>query len=431
MDRIALLESRLSRLETQNLFLRRMTSAIVIAVVAAGAAGMAAGDKKTEERKPAEQKVADEKKDSVPDVVRAKRFEVVSADGHVVWYAEPGMHGGLTAVVSNDKQQVWQVTTNAAGNGSMVLGNKAGKAAWQAIADEDGGGTVHFDAKEEPAIVTTVNDRGGLIAVLNQNNKIACRITNGADKSDGGRMEVFNPTERSVASIAAQQSGGLLVLDAANKSAGFVAQATIDGGRFGLSDGRGEPAVVGYADKFGGNVEVFNPMAKSVVMLGANVDGGLISLANKNDKEVVRLATNHDSEGGSVSVRSKDGYYIAQLRSDSDHGSLLLRNAIDKQAVFIEGTYQGGKLTLSHSDGEAVLLQAQANGFGGLLELGNTNNKAVVRIGTDELSHGTVNVHDNAGLEVGKFFSHNGKGGHLYLKDGYGQYYLQLWNDGG
>jgi hypothetical protein len=408
-----------------------MTSAIVIAVVAAGAAGMAAGDKKTEEKKPAEQKVSDDKKDSVPDVLRAKRLEVVSADGHVVWYAEPGMHGGFTAVVSNDKQQVWQVTTNAAGNGSMVLGTKAGKAAWQAIADDDGGGTVHFDAKEEPAIVTTVNDRGGLIAVLNHQNKMACRMTVGAAKTAGGHMEVFNPEEHSVASLSVQESGGLLVLDDADKSAGFMAQATKDGGRFGLSNGDGEPSLVGFADKDGGNLQVFNAEAKSVVMLASNDAGGLFSLANKDEKQVVRLATNRDSDGGNLSVLSKDGHHVAQLRSESDHGIVLLRNAVDKQAVLIEGTYQGGKLTLSHSDGEAVLLQAQSNGFGGLLELGNIDNKAVVRIGTDELSHGTVNVHDSAGLEVGKFFSHNGKGGHLYLKDGYGQYYLQLWNDGG
>lgn len=417
MDTFSVLEHRVARLESQNRSLRRINATVVIAAVVAIGAGMAADEKKG---------------DPISDVLRAKRLEVVNPAGDVVWFAESSEEGGRTAVLSKQKEVAWQADVGEGGGGSIAVCNKSGKARWQALATEDGGGTIHFNNDQKPVMLTGVTETGGLFAITNPNSKLACRLRVRTEKNAGGSLELFNGDEHPVVNLSCLESGGLLELDNDKQTGGFAALAKDDGGQMGITDGNGKPGVVAASHKHGGFLRVMGSNEKSSASLSCNEEGGLMRLFNKEEKETCRIEAHPDTEGGVMALFSKDGHRVVDLFTQSgDHGALVLRNALNDKSFVATASYEGGAFSVFNRGGEKVLMKGESNGVGGLFEIGNNDNNAVVRIGTDGLSNGTVNIHDKAGLEIGRLGCKDNRGSFLYLRDEKGVDYIQLWNDNG
>ena len=134
------IEERVEKLELQNRRLRRALTAVLLAGAALAAMGAAYGD--------------------VPEVVRARRFEVVGADGQGVAHLGQTMSGGYVQILDPRGKTAAQLSSNSTG-GAMYTYSISGRELVGLTSTPSGSGVVTtYDANGEKLIALTVTVEG-------------------------------------------------------------------------------------------------------------------------------------------------------------------------------------------------------------------------------------------------------------------------------
>jgi len=134
--------------------------------------------------------------ETVPDVIRAKKFEVINAEGTI---------GGE---ISTDSEGVLSFRSGGLGSIFKVY-NRAEKAIVSIVPNANGGVLI-FHNKDGKAVAAIGADaNGGLIGVKNNDGQAVAVI---GSKSTGGVLDVLNKDGKSVAGIAVGSDGNGVIV---------------------------------------------------------------------------------------------------------------------------------------------------------------------------------------------------------------------------
>ncbi|MHC4776313.1 MAG: hypothetical protein ACYTBR_13760, partial [Planctomycetota bacterium] len=185
----------------------------------------------------------------VPEVLQARRFEVVDEQGHVVVAAAAGAVGGQIDIWNADHINVARLWVNAHG-GDLAIWNREGQNVFGAFAAADGGEVGIWDAKGSPALRGLAQPDGGTLTLHNAVGTAV--VTAGNDK---------------------QGAGALKVADAQGLPR-FTAAVNEAGGETRLLGGDGTSLVASGASRAtgGGNVEIFNGQGARVYTTATDAD---------------------------------------------------------------------------------------------------------------------------------------------------------------
>ena len=114
---------------------------------------------------------------SVPDVIRAKKFEVANGEGKVVASFYANMGGGMLSFSNKDGEVVAGLGSDEV-NGGGVLGinNKDGKRVAGIHADENGGVARVFNNKFTEVAGIRATPDGGVLGLFNNEGKLTSSL---------------------------------------------------------------------------------------------------------------------------------------------------------------------------------------------------------------------------------------------------------------
>ena len=219
---------------------------------------------------------------TVPDVIQAKKFEVVNDEGKVVASFYANMGGGMLSFSNKDGEVVAGLGSDEV-NGGGVLGinNKDGKIVAGIYADEN----------------------GGVARVLN--NKFTEVVQIDVDKNGDGQLRIFDREGKQFARLFLDDvgNGGLGIY---NKDYKYEVAG------LGVYDGWG---VLGIYDKDGGVVARLRA-ANYLPHDGApETGGGLLKIFNKDIKEVVQIGVDKNGNG-EIKVTNSEGEDVSEAPSE-------------------------------------------------------------------------------------------------------------------
>jgi hypothetical protein len=221
----------------------------------------------------------------VYDVLKAKKIEVIGADGKVVVGLAAWDHGGAVWTYNNDGVAVAAMLAGEEGGGFVAYNNEAetlaGLAAFSSggkveVYNPDGQSVAEMMAHEGGGVVKTGNDDGQMAAVLGS-------LANG----QASGVVAFNESGKTVASLGHSQGSG-----------GGSIRTHTDKGKVGT--------LMISNESLGGRISAFNNAGKEMVSLGGSDNGGLIGVTNKTGEQVVTLGV--DVHGnGEVGAWNREG----------------------------------------------------------------------------------------------------------------------------
>ena len=175
---------------------------------------------------------------TVPDVIRAKKFEVVNDEGKVLAGLGQGTYGSFLTLRNRSEEVFALLYTD--GDGSVLsIYNKDGKRGAAILANANGG-VVNVANKEGKSVaVVAANADGGVLSIDNTEGKPVVEIS--ANAIGMGRLIVRNTDGKPVAALFAG-SDGMGRLSVRNKDGNPVAllSANADGdGEMKTTDGKG------------------------------------------------------------------------------------------------------------------------------------------------------------------------------------------------
>ncbi|RTZ91264.1 MAG: hypothetical protein DSY81_06675 [Bacillota bacterium] len=114
---------------------------------------------------------------TVPDLIQAKRFEVVNDEGKVVASFYANMGGGMLSFSNKDGEVVAGLGSDEV-NGGGVLGinNKDGKRVAGIHADENGGVARVFNNKFTEVAGIRATPDGGVLGLFNNEGKLTSSL---------------------------------------------------------------------------------------------------------------------------------------------------------------------------------------------------------------------------------------------------------------
>ena len=112
---------------------------------------------------------------TVPDVIQAKKFEVVNDEGKVFAAIGASKYGGALGILNKEGKQVSLIAAYPNG-GQLSLSNKDGKQVAAMFANEHGGALVasNKDGKQVAAINVTANGDGQMLT-KNKKGRVTSR----------------------------------------------------------------------------------------------------------------------------------------------------------------------------------------------------------------------------------------------------------------
>ena len=209
---------------------------------------------------------------TVPDVIQAKKFEVVNDEGKVVASFYANMGGGMLSFSNKDGGVVAGLGSDEV-NGGGVLGinNKEGKTVAGIFADENGGVTRVLSNKFTEVVQIDVDDNGdGQLRIFDREGKQFARLFLG-DEGNGG-LGIYNKDSKyPIAQLGVYDGWG--VLGIYDKDGGVVARL--------------RAANYGTSENGGGLLKIFNKDFKEVVRIGVDEDGnGVVQTKKGKDEEI-------------------------------------------------------------------------------------------------------------------------------------------------
>ena len=146
---------------------------------------------------------------TVPDVIQAKKFEVVNDEVKVVASFYANMGGGMLSFSNKDGEVVAGLGSDEV-NGGGVLGinNKDGKRVAGIHADENGGVARVFNNKFTEVAGISADANGGLLRIQNKDSKYVAGIYT---ETNGGLLSISNKDGHPAAAITADADGNGVV----------------------------------------------------------------------------------------------------------------------------------------------------------------------------------------------------------------------------
>lgn len=115
-------------------------------------------------------------------------------------------------------------------------------------------------------------------------------------------FRVINDEGEVATTLAADEGGGVVVVNNAEGKTVISLAADEDGGVVELLNDQGKQVIGFWAEENGSLVRVANAKGQPVIGIGANEEGGLIRVLNAENEQVIRIYA--DLDGGAVVVRN-------------------------------------------------------------------------------------------------------------------------------
>jgi hypothetical protein len=291
----------------------------------------------------------------VPQVLQARRIEVVDEQGHVVVAAAASEAGGQIDVWNADHINVARLWVNAHG-GDLAIWNRAGQNVFGAFAGADGGEVGIWDAKGSPALRGHARPDGGVFTVHNAAGTAV--VTAGNDKQGAGAIKV--------------------------------------------SDARGLPRFTAAVDQAGGQTRLLGGDGKPLVVSGAagTGGGGFVEIFNGQGARVCTTAAG-GAGGGRLDLADAAGTVILTADAANDAAALAVTSDTGDPVFAISKRSQGGLMSLMNGAGQTVCIAGAADeGMGGALAIKNGSGRQVLHAGYDSESDGLVTVWDAVGQSL-------------------------------
>lgn len=180
------IEQRLAAVERQLRFHRLVIAGLLVALVALVGYGATEG---------------------VPDVIRARSFEVVNPEGQAVIAARADKDGGGLWLYNVEGQLVVVAHAGKDGGGVLALYNAEGQSGVGAAALKDGGGLALYNAKGQQGVVADAGVIGGRLTLYNADEKETVILRSRALLGGGGAVVVKNKTGEEVVQAKADEYG--------------------------------------------------------------------------------------------------------------------------------------------------------------------------------------------------------------------------------
>ncbi len=357
--RIEQLESRVMELITMEHRARKWKT---IAVVSSLAATVLVGVAATQSAR-------------TPDVIRARRFEVVDQNEKIVLLAGIGQAGGQIDVWSNTGANVMRFGSNRDGGDLAIWNNasqgvasiyatEAGSSVEVRMKDGSGSASLRADATAPSMVIADSTDRPRVVASLG---------------GDATGVTISNPDGKIIAAVGdTNGSGGIMSVSQEDGMIAARMMALPDGGSIGCANRGGSRAAVlesGSAQS-GGSLALFGPDGGEAITATARTESGARFMLYGSKHQPLAIM-----EGG-----TNDSAIIAFLQ-----GGLRVAG--------LGSSATGGLLNLSKSDGTAVLVAGSASDAdGGAISVRSGAGSQLVRIGVDRVGAGEVAVYDGTGL---------------------------------
>ena len=127
--------------------------------------------------------------ESIPDVIQAKKFEVVNDSGKVIVEISAIADGGKLGIYENGGNQVALIGAGPTG-GALGIRNKAGKSVAVLVPNLLGGALEIRNKEAEPVVVLSTTTMGGVVSVLNNDTIGVAGVA--ADKNGNGVLRLMD-----------------------------------------------------------------------------------------------------------------------------------------------------------------------------------------------------------------------------------------------
>lgn len=308
-----------------------------------------------------------------PDVVRARRFEVVDQGDKVVLLAGIGQHGGQLDVWGNSGKNALRLGANPNG-GDIAVWNGAEQGIAGMYATADGG-----------RVEATAADGSG--AVL---------------RTEGGTPALFitdaqgNPR---IAATTTPASSGISIRSAEGKETAALGATPINGGMIRISQEDGSVAVQAVALPHGGSIGVAARDGSRAALLESPTEssGGTLALFAPGGAETLSLTARAEA-GARITLTNNQRMPAAMLEVAANDSAILSFLQGGTRVAGLGGSAAGGLLNLSNASGKGVIIAgAASDADGGAITVRSGAGSTLVRVGVDRIGAGEVAVYDGPG----------------------------------
>jgi hypothetical protein len=329
----------------------------------------------------------------VPDVLRARRLEIVGAEDQVVLMLRAGDTGGQLDVWNAKGANIVRIAGNDEG-GDVAVWNNASAPVAGLFATKLGGRVEAGDATGSVLAALARGEEGGAL-VLSGAGENASSLR--AEAGAAGAVLSMRRTDGSVGFLAgvAQGAAVLSMRNQAGKEILFAGGAQDQAGVLRLADGAGNEAAALTTSQGGGLLlkDGAGNAVASVASLGAG-KGGILEIMNGDGHAIASMDAKDDGAGRLV-VAGADGAPAFAAEASGRAGTVAAYRDGRRMAALGAGE-TGGLLNLLDGSGQPVVVAGMASdGDGGALSLRNRRGVAIARIGVDLVGAGEVAVYNS------------------------------------
>jgi len=209
----------------------------------------------------------------VPDVIQAKRFEVVDDNGNVLINLSQDAGKGIIKTYNRDGKKLVNITYTVNNEGYMGIEDGKGQEMMRFSSSNEGG--------------------GGYISIFNPAGKRTLTLNN--DKS-GGNIYLCNSEGNSRAIMQCNSSAGgfLGIYNSSGYTAVKLSQTTSGNGDFYINNYLGNDRVRISVSSSGGNFQIMNNSKTKIVELGGtNGENGTINTYNTSGTFVQGIGSSY------------------------------------------------------------------------------------------------------------------------------------------
>ena len=334
----------------------------------------------------------------IPEVIQARRFEVIDQDGHVVVAASSGSAGGELNVWSADKHRnVGRLWVNDHG-GDLAIWNNSGRNVLGAFATPTGGELSIWNADGVRALRVDTGPVGGRLEIhdYRQHGPVVAA----SSSEHGGNITIGGPAGRGVWEVRATETGADTVLASPTGQVLMISRAAEAGGSLAIHNAAGAEVLTATIDTRGaGRLRLANAAGRRSFIAGSGERGGVTEIYGEDDLPVVLSGASLDHGGGRIEVVNESGNVVFAVHSLGNAGATLeLMNGQGTRQFAVGTRLQGGLMNIMNSLGEAVVIVGTADeGLGGAVSVKNGTGRLVLHAGYDSAGDGLLNVWDRTG----------------------------------
>lgn len=401
------IEDRIAKLETSNRRLRLM----LLGFALTGAVGIGLG--MTQASK-------------VPEVIQAKRFEVVNDKGMAVVSLSTNIAGkGFVGTFNSSGDKLVTITSSPNGGvvstynqkgghvtslgacehgGKIMTRNTEGKTVFLADADNDGHGFMQV-VNSQGSLLARVgalpNRAAGSVEVFNETGGLTVGINSGT--TGDGMVNTYGGGGTKLASLTATQDGdgGVLAFDRDGKLRGTLSggapPAVIQARRFEVVNDAGKPMVTLTSSEAGGWIDTANAAGEFLFVATANPQGqGQVVTFDGKGTGLVKF-TGTEFGTGVIQTCGSTGNVLAEIGAAASGGRLTLFDGGELPQVRLLAAEQGGWVSTSDGNGSPLVTIGRSKAGHGVLSTFNASGGTLVKLAATESGDGGVLVYDREG----------------------------------